>query len=194
VNSRPPKAYTASFCEALTYAADLHSRQLRKGTTIPYVSHLLAVCAYVWEDGGSEEEAIAALLHDAVEDQGGLETLDEIRKRFGDRVGDIVLACSDTTEKPKPPWRQRKERYVDSLEHAETSVLRVAAADKLHNAQATLQDLRAEGPAVWDRFNAGPHDFIWYHREVLRVLEERLPGSRSVALLRQVLDQLEADR
>jgi (p)ppGpp synthase/HD superfamily hydrolase len=192
VNSRPPRAYTGSFCDALTYAADLHSRQVRKSTTIPYVSHLLAVCAYVWEDGGTEEEAIAALLHDAVEDQGGLETLAEIRERFGDRVGDIVLACSDTTEQPKPPWRQRKQQYVDSLEHAETSVLKIAAADKLHNAQATLQDLRADGPAVWDRFNAGPQDFLWYHREVLRVLEARLPDSRSVALLRQVLRDLEA--
>jgi len=128
--------YSPAFREALDFAADLHRTQIRKATSIPYISHLLAVCAFVWEDGGDEAEAIAALLHDAVEDQGGLETLEAIRARFGDRVAGIVLACSDATDMPKPPWRERKQRYVNSLAHADKSVLRVTAADKLHNAMA----------------------------------------------------------
>lgn len=187
-----PAPYSPAFRSALDYAADLHRAQMRKSTSIPYISHLLAVCALVWEDGGDEEEAIAALLHDSVEDQGGLETLDAIRTRFGDRVADIVLACSDATQKPKPPWRERKQNYIDSLAHADQAVLRVTVADKLHNAMATLQDLRVLGSSVWARFNAGPSDFIWYHREVLRVVDERLPGSRSASLLATTLDELDA--
>src|SRR5436309_13050206 len=142
------------FADALAYAADVHRDQVRKSTAIPYVAHLLAVAARVLEDGGREGEAIAALLHDAPEDQGGEARLADIRDRFGDRVADIVEACSDTFESPKPPWRGRKEAYLAHLRDPATAidVLRVSAADKLNNATAILRDLRQLGPRVWERF------------------------------------------
>jgi (p)ppGpp synthase/HD superfamily hydrolase len=121
------------FDEALAYAADAHAGQVRKGTSIPFVAHLLAVTALVLEDDGDEDHAIAALLHDAPEDAGGRDRLDDIRRRFGDRVADIVEACSDTFEVPKPAWRPRKERYLTHLETAPDDVLRVSLADKVHN-------------------------------------------------------------
>src|SRR6185503_9823772 len=124
------------FESALVFAARLHGRQLRKGTCVPYVSHLLAVASLVLEDGGDEDEAIAALLHDAVEDQGGLPTLDRIRAEFGARVADIVLGCTDADSLPKPPWRERKERHLSHLRTAPDGVRRVSAADTLHNARA----------------------------------------------------------
>lgn len=142
------------FREALTYASELHECQPRKGTEIPYLAHLLSVAALVLEDGGDEDEAIAALLHDAVEDQGGKPTLDAIRSRFGERVAHIVEACSDTDTWPKPPWRERKERYIEYLEAACPGVLRVSLADKLHNARAIVLDYRQMGDPLWSKFNA----------------------------------------
>jgi (p)ppGpp synthase/HD superfamily hydrolase len=123
------------FQEALLYAAKLHARQRRKRSNIPYLAHLLAVTALVLEDGGDEDEAIAALLHDAVEDQGGLKTLKEIDQKFGARVAHIVLEVSDSTEDPKPAWRERKEQYLASLSSASPSAIRVSLADKVHNAR-----------------------------------------------------------
>ncbi len=140
---------TRRFEEALSFAARLHEQQKRKGTDIPYVSHLLAVAAIVLEDGGDEDEAVAALLHDAVEDQGGKATLQVIRKRFGDRVAGIVAGYTDSDETPKPPWRERKEKYIAHLRHAPHEVLRVSVADKLHNARAILRDLRKHGERLW---------------------------------------------
>ncbi len=156
--------------EALAYAARLHSAQVRKGTQVPYVSHLLAVCAIVLEHGGDEEEAIAALLHDAPEDQGGRPTLDEIRRLFGPRVARTVEGCTDTFEEPKPPWRERKEAYLARLEsQTAPSIVLVSAADKLHNVRSTLAAHRAEGEAVWTRFRTrSKEDQVWYHRELLR--------------------------
>ncbi len=168
------------FHEAARWAADLHAGQTRKGRQIPYISHLLAVTALVLEHGGDEEEAIAALLHDAVEDQGGLRTLVKIRERFGDHVADIVDALSDAygdMDTPKPPWRQRKEAYLASLPEHSPSALLVSAADKLHNATAILRDLRAEGDAVWDRFNGGRDGTIWYFRELVSAFEVLGPSS-----------------
>jgi (p)ppGpp synthase/HD superfamily hydrolase len=166
------------FDDALVYAARLHAEQLRKQTQVPYVSHLLAVCALVLEDGGDEDEAIAALLHDAVEDQGGAARLADIRDRYGDRVADIVDGCSDTDQSPKPPWRLRKEAYVAHLADPATSgsVLRVAAADKLHNARSVLAERHVVGDIVWDRFNAGRDEQLWYYRAVVEVLRTRFPG------------------
>lgn len=155
---------TDRYRAALDYAARLHERQTRKGTGVPYLSHLLSVSALVLEDGGDEDEAIAALLHDAVEDQGGRPTLEEIRRRFGDRVARIVEGCTDADSVPKPPWRDRKERYVEHIRHAPRDVRRVSAADKLHNARTIRADLRRSGEEVWTRFTADREGVLWYYR------------------------------
>ncbi len=157
------------FDRALELAVDLHRMQPRKGTQVPYVAHLLAVTALVLEHGGSEDQAIAALLHDAVEDQGGERTRQRIRQEFGDAVTDIVDACTDGVPGAggaKPPWRARKERYVAHLADAPPSALLVSLADKVHNARAIVADHRAEGDAVWARFNpeAGRDGVAWYYR------------------------------
>jgi len=137
------------FEQAVLYATHVHGGHVRKGTTIPYLAHLLAVTTLVLEDDGKEDDAIAALLHDAAEDQGGTERLNDIRLRFGQRVAEIVAACSDTLETPKPPWRERKEAYLQHLESAPDEVLRISLADKLHNIRAiTLDYERLGGPAL----------------------------------------------
>ena len=156
------------FNDALLYAADVHRHQFRKETSIPYLSHLLAVCGAVLEHGGSEEEVIAALLHDALEDQPrGGRTKAEIRDRFGDRVLKIVEECSDTEEEPKPPWRERKQRYIAHLPASSPSAQLVSACDELHNIRAIARDLKDLGPGLWSRFNAGPEDTLWYYRSLL---------------------------
>jgi (p)ppGpp synthase/HD superfamily hydrolase len=143
------------FTQALILATELHATQVRKGTTIPYISHLMGVSSLVLEHGGDEDEAISALLHDAVEDRGGAATLERIRGQFGDRVAAIVEGCTDTQQTPKPPWKERKEAYLKHLHHASTSVCLVSAADKLHNARAILTDLHTYGNALWARFSGG---------------------------------------
>ena len=153
---------SARFEEALTWAVALHREQPRKGTGVPYVSHLLSVAALVLEHGGTEEQAIAALLHDAVEDQGGKPTAAAIRARFGDLVADIVDGCTDTDLSPKPPWRERKEAYVARVRREPEHVRLVSAADKLHNARTMVTDLRIHGPGFWSRFNAGRDETLWY--------------------------------
>ena len=168
---------TGRFDQALAYAAEVHRKQFRKGTTIPYLSHLLAVCGLVLEDGGDEDEAIAALLHDAPEDQGGRERLAEIRARFGGRVATIVEACSDTFETDKEDWRVRKERYLDHLRvETDQGVLRVSLADKLANARSLLRDQLQQGDTHWDRFHAPRHDQRWYYTSLATVFEERANG------------------
>jgi (p)ppGpp synthase/HD superfamily hydrolase len=152
------------FEEALIFAAQLHAHQTRKGTDIPYIAHLLAVTGLVLENEGSEDEAIAALLHDAVEDQGGAATREEIRRRFGATVAEIVDGCTDSDVNPKPPWRRRKEGYVARLRAASPSVRLVSAADKLHNARTILADFRASGESVWERFTGGRDGTLWYYR------------------------------
>jgi len=178
------------FAEALGYAAELHAVQLRKGSRVPYVAHLLAVASLVLEDGGGETEAIAALLHDAVEDQGGPPTLAEIRRRFGDEVAAIVEACSDTDEDPKPPWRARKERYIGHLRSAPETVRRVSNADKLHNARSLVADYRAVGEQLWERFNASRDETLWYYRSLIDVFRETGGGAMTVELDR-VVSELE---
>jgi hypothetical protein len=134
--------------DAFRYARQLHQSQVRKGTTIPYIAHLMTVSALVIEHGGNEDQAIADLLHDAAEDQGGAATLAEIRAMFGDAVADIVADCTDAWTDPKPPWRARKEAYLDALTHKPQASLLVSLADKTHNAEAILFDYRALGPSM----------------------------------------------
>ena len=157
-------ALSARFEAALPFAAGLHRDQVRKGTNTPYVSHLLGVAAIVLEHGGNEDEAIAALLHDAVEDQGGPPTLRAIHDRFGGAVAAIVAGCTDTDLVPKPPWRPRKEAYVAHVASASPSVRLVSAADKLHNARTILADYRRHGDAVWERFSGGKEGSLWHYR------------------------------
>lgn len=154
------------FTQAVTLAAQLHASQLRKGTQIPYISHLLGVTSLVLEQGGNEDEAMAAMLHDAVEDQGGIATLEKIRTLFGENVAAIVEGCTDSYTKPKPPWKDRKEKYIQHLTTASASVLLVSNADKLHNARAILRDLRTEGDSLWERFKGGKTGTLWYYRSL----------------------------
>ena len=157
------------FREALQLAAQLHATQIRKGTGTPYISHLLAVASLVLEAGGDEDEAIAALLHDAVEDQGGVSVLDDIRTRFGGRVAEIVEGCSECYGEPKPPWRERKEAYLLHLTTSSPSVLLVSISDKIHNARSVLTDYRRIGEDLWGRFKGGRDGTLWYYRELLSV-------------------------
>jgi GTP pyrophosphokinase len=157
------------FEDALVFATRLHASQRRKGTAIPYVAHLLAVTALVLEHGGTEDEAIAALLHDAVEDQGAAATRTQVRERFGEAVVIIVDGCTDADVTPKPPWRARKETYLAHLAAGvPSSVLLVSAADKLHNARAILSDYRTLGATLWERFNGGRSGTLWYYRTLVQ--------------------------
>jgi (p)ppGpp synthase/HD superfamily hydrolase len=182
---------TIRFDEALAYAAEIHREQRRKGSGVPYISHLLAVTATVIEHGGGEDEAIAALLHDAVEDQGGPATREQIRLRFGERVAAIVDGCTDTDIVPKPPWGERKTAFVASLAAADGSVQLVVAADKLHNAGSTLADYRRLGDEVWDRFNGGRDGTLWYYRSAVDTLD-KAPRTL-IDLLQRVVSDLESE-
>jgi len=162
--------YGEKFKNALLYASRLHRDQVRKGTSTPYITHLMAVASIVGENGGTEDEVVAALLHDAPEDQGGEATLGEIRTQFGDRVAEIVDGCTDTFETPKPPWRERKERYLAHLTDASGSVRLVSSADKLHNARTVLSDYRLLGEDLWTRFNGKKEGTLWYYRAVVGTL------------------------
>ena len=164
------------YAEAVAYASALHAHQVRKSTTIPYISHLLAVSSLILEAEGDEEMAIAGLLHDGPEDQGGQETLNDIKSRFGPRVAHIVEGCTDSlapNPEHKEPWRIRKERYLAHLGEADQNTLTVALADKLHNARATVSDLMIIGPETWERFNASPEDILWYYESILEIAKER---------------------
>ena len=186
-------ALTERFQRALVYATVVHGGQVRKGTAVPYVSHLLAVCALVLEDGGDEDEAIAALLHDAVEDCGGRPRLEDIRCQFGERVANIVEACSDTDETPKPPWKERKTRYNAHIRDASPEVRRVSCADKLHNARSILRDYRELGEQLWTRFNAGGDEQLWYYRELVEAFRQADPTA-IVGELERVVSALESER
>lgn len=170
-NDFKPLILSDRFVDALAYAAQIHRMQMRKKTAIPYISHLMAVAGLVLEYGGDEDEAIAALLHDAPEDQGGQARLDDIRAKFGDRVANIVDACSDSlADDPaaKAPWRQRKADYHQHLREApDPSAHLVSAADKLHNARSIAADVSQFGPNVWKRFNAGQDDSLWNYRQLI---------------------------
>lgn len=190
---------TERFDEALLFAARHHRDQLRKGSRVPYMTHLMSVSALVMEHGGTEVQAIAALLHDAVEDapagQGGA-VLAEIRERFGASVADIVLACSDglnDSGERKGTWQERKQAYVDGLPHKALDALLVTAADKTHNGLCIAADVRRYGRAFWSTFNAGPEELRWYYTSVRDVVAQRLPGtSIAAALDRAVVDLVAA--
>lgn len=162
----------SSFEKALVYATRLHARQTKKGNGQPYIGHLLGVTALVIAHGGNEEEAIAAVLHDAVEDQGGLPTLRAIRRKFGPRIANIVESCSDSVTTPKPPWKDRKTKYIAHIRHAPPSVRLVTAADKLDNVRMIITDLRQEGDRVWARFTGGKDGSLWYYRAMFETLKE----------------------
>jgi (p)ppGpp synthase/HD superfamily hydrolase len=182
-----------AFDEAVAYAIEIHRRQVRKATDIPYVTHLFAVCSHVLEDGGTEAEAIAALLHDAVEDQGGQRQLAEIDRRFGADVARLVEALSDAVPasgEDKPPWRERKEAYLVRLADEPPDVLRISLADKLHNARSIEADWEQIGDAVFDRFNAHKTDQAWYFGELLGIFEAGLPRSRNLPAFRSVVARL----
>jgi (p)ppGpp synthase/HD superfamily hydrolase len=181
---------TERFEQALDYAQNLHKDQVRKGSNVPYMAHLMGVAALVLEDGGDEDQAIAALLHDAPEDQGGRETLEEIRRIFGERVASIVDGCTDTYQSPKPPWRQRKEAYLQHLQQAHPDVRRVSLADKLHNARSILSDLLRSGNAVWGRFNGGKDGTLWYYRSLVNIFLQ-LGHSPQVTELDWVVSKIE---
>ncbi len=174
------------FDEALAYASRLHRDQRRKGTDIPYISHLMSVAALVLEHGGNEDQAIAGLLHDAVEDQGGETTLKKIRARFGRSVAMIVADCTDTLVEPKPPWRARKEAYIAKLPEKDPASLLVSLADKTHNAKAILNDFRQVGDDLWDRFNGGKEGTIWYYQTLSAFFVKALPGALASELERTV--------
>lgn len=178
--------YSQRFEDAFVYAARVHADQVRKGTGTPYVIHLLGVAVMVGEYGGDEDQVIAAFLHDAPEDQGGRPQLEEIRRRFGERVARIVEGCTDTFDDPKPPWRARKEAYIHHLASAPAEVLLVSAADKLCNARTIVADLRHDGDAVFDRFKGKKDGTLWYYREVTRALEARGPTALTDELRRTV--------
>ena len=173
------------FDNALAYAAEAHAGQVRKGTSIPFLAHLLAVAAIALEDGGDEDIAIGALLHDVAEDAGGEGRLADVRARFGERVAAIVAGCSDTFETPKPPWRVRKEAYIAHLGTAGEDVLRVSLADKVHNVGAIVRDHELVGDELWARFHPDS-DQLWYYRSLAEVFERRRPGVRAAELSRLV--------
>jgi (p)ppGpp synthase/HD superfamily hydrolase len=177
---------TARFDDALAYASALHRRQLRKGTEIPYLSHLMTVSALVLEHGGDEDQAIAGLLHDAAEDQGAKATLREIERRYGGDVARIVADCTDAWTEPRPPWRPRKEVYLAKIPTKPTRSLLVSLADKAHNASAILRDYRALGESLWERFNGGRAGTVWYYGALSEVFARRLPGTLAEELHRSV--------
>lgn len=162
-----PWLYSHRFLEAIQAALLMHANQARKGTSIPYASHLLGTCSIAFDYGATEDEATAALLHDAIEDVHWAAGARETVAGFGSEVLRIVDACTDSTTDPKPPWRERKEAYIAHLASSDHSVLLVSAADKLHNARAIVSDLRRIGPEVWSRFNASNEDQLWYYRSLV---------------------------
>ena len=157
------------FEQALIYATRLHSNQVRKGSGVPYISHLLGVTALVLEDGGSEEEAIAALLHDAIEDRGGDKIRQEIKAKFGEIVAEIVEDCTESDTDPKPAWKERKLATIKKLREVSPQARRVILADKLHNARSILGDWYRIGDAIWERFKTGKAGTIWYFRSIVEV-------------------------
>jgi (p)ppGpp synthase/HD superfamily hydrolase len=184
------------FDDALRFAARHHRQQLRKGSRVPYMTHMMSVSALVLEHGGSEDQAIAALLHDAVEDapagQGGA-VLAEIRERFGDAVAEMVAACSDglnDSGERKGTWQERKQAYVDGLPHKALDALLVTAADKTHNGLCIAADVRRYGRDFWSTFNASPDELVWYYTSVRNVVVQRLPGSAIAAALDRAVAEL----
>lgn len=178
------------FTQALIYATELHANQVRKGSGVPYIAHLLGVASIALEYGADEDEAIAALLHDAIEDQGGAATRTEILRRFGENVTAIIDGCTDADTTPKPPWRQRKQAYIAHLATASPSVLLISAADKLHNARSILQDYRLLGESLWSRFQGGKDGTLWYYQTLINAFP-KIPTTAIIEELTRVVKELE---
>ena len=186
-DNHPP--LSPDFQQALLYAARLHRGQRRKSSRTPYLGHLLGVVSLVLDCGGSETEATAALLHDAVEDQGGRTVLEEIRDLFGAEVAEIVDGCTDAYTQPKPPWKERKEGFLESLDTASPSIKLVSLADKVHNARSLHRGLVLHGPEIWGSFKGGKEGTLWYYRELVRRLGDS-PCPYLVDEFRQLVDRL----
>ena len=184
--------YSERFDEALAFTRETHRGQLRKGSDVPYVGHLLGVASIVIDAGGSEDEAIAALLHDAAEDQGGDELLDEIERRFGRHVRDVVNELSDTLEEPKPEWRKRKENYLAHLRSASPEAKRVSLADKLYNARSIQRDHARVGASVWDRFKPGRDGSLWYYGELAKFFKAEFKDTSAEALADELDEVVES--
>ena len=185
---------SARLTDGLAFALEAHDGQMRKGTEVPYISHPLGVASLVMEAGGSEDEVIAALLHDAVED-GGVELVEPIRERFGEAVLDIVLACSDAVVPKgadKPDWWSRKRAYIDRVPQESAGAVLVTTADKLHNARAIATDLREMGVSVFDRFTGGRDGALWYQRAITEALARNPRAPQPLlADLRRTVDEIE---
>jgi len=184
---------TQRYAEAVAYASIAHATQTRKATDLPYICHLLGVSSLVLEAGGDEDLAIAGLLHDVAEDQGGEPRLNDVRNRFGDRVADIVEACSDSlSEDPtkKAPYEDRKRHHIEHLRHASDDVLLVTAAAKLHNARAIHADLLVHGPNMLGRFNGTAEQILWYYNGILAVLEEQQISPHLTKSLRHTVEEI----
>jgi (p)ppGpp synthase/HD superfamily hydrolase len=190
-STRAEPVFTRRFMDALGYAGRLHARQIRKRTGRPYIGHLLGVTSIVIEYGGDEEMAIAALLHDAVEDQGGLPRLREIRRKFGARVARIVDGCTDSYTEPKPPWHARKLAYIQRVAAEPADVRLVSAADKLSNARETLHELRVHGDSVLEKFEGKKEGTLWYYRALVEVFR-KAGASPLIDELDRVVTELES--
>lgn len=188
---RPDVQLGPRFVRAFIFAADKHAGQARKASTIPYIAHLMGVASVVLEFGGDEDLAIAALLHDVVEDCGGKPMLKEVRRRFGTRAAKIVQGCTDSDSDPKPPWRERKEAYISHLKNADAETRLVSAADKLINVRSILSDHREVGEAVWMRFQGGREGTLWYYRALLKEFLRHKP-TRLIRELELAIRELEA--
>lgn len=191
-----PLILSARFENALLFAAQSHRAQVRKGTTIPYVSHLLQVSGLVLEHGGDEDEAIAGLLHDVVEDTET--TVEQVENAFGPKVAAIVAGCTDADVKPKPEWIVRKQAYLAHIATASRSVRLVSSCDKLHNARAILSDYQVSGEELWPRFNQSRRHTLWYYRSLVTAFQsaellQNEPPSRVVRELDAVVTQIEDD-
>ncbi len=181
---------TSKFSEALTYAAAAHAGQTRRGTAIPYLAHCLSVAALALEAGCDEETAIAALLHDVVEDCGGPPRLSEIREQFGEVVAATVSACSDTDQTPKPPWKARKQAWLEAFPRMPPAAQLVSTCDKLHNARAIVGDLYEMGEVVWQKFNGGREGTLWYYATFVNLCRETTLPSALVEYLRRVVETM----
>jgi (p)ppGpp synthase/HD superfamily hydrolase len=182
---------TKRFSQAFSYANELHQEQLRKGTQAPYLSHLMAVASLVLEHGGDEDMAIAALLHDAVEDQGGKPILEEIQRRFGARVAEMVDSCTDAYVLPKPPWKERKVTYIAHLGEATPEARVISNCDKLHNARSLLSDYRERGETLWELFRGGKDGTLWYYRSLVTKFRKHGSHPGLVEELDRVVTELE---
>ena len=182
------------FREALVFASQLHAHQVRKASQTPYIAHLLSASAIAIQFGADEDEAIAALLHDAVEDQGGENARQKIRELFGDQVVEIVNGCTDSDTNPKPPWRERKMAYLDQLRSASPSIRLVVAADKLHNARSILIDYRILGDELWHRFTGKKDGTLWYYNSIAEIFQTFGPHPLYEELIRVIerIDDLAA--